>query len=139
MAARVGTPFFKRKRGWGGGTDVPGSVVPGATHLRSPVTSHGGGCRPRRIFPKSTETRLTEVTSTHMHFCVSCRLSDLIVISFRLVELFSFNAQPPHLGGLRIYLVRGETSAQLSPPLSKISVQIEQNLRAPSLFNNCFF
>ncbi|XP_078309340.1 uncharacterized protein LOC144617802 isoform X2 [Crassostrea virginica] len=63
MAARVGTPYLKGKRGWGGGTDVPGSVAPGATHLRSPVTSHGGGCRPRRIFPTSTETRLTEVTT----------------------------------------------------------------------------
>ena len=63
LATRVGTPYLKGKRGWGGGTDVPGSVAPGATHLRSPVTSHGGGCRPRRIFPTSTETRLTEVTT----------------------------------------------------------------------------
>ena len=45
-------------------------------------------------------------------------MSDLIVISFRLVELFSFNAEPPHLSGLRTYLVRGESSAHLSPPPS---------------------
>ena len=45
-------------------------------------------------------------------------MSDLIVISFKLVELFCFNAQPPHLGGLRTYLVRGESSAHLPPSLS---------------------
>ncbi|XP_078309336.1 uncharacterized protein LOC144617800 [Crassostrea virginica] len=84
-----------KKTGVGWGTDVPGSVVPGATHLWSPVTSHGGGCRPRRIFPKNTETRLTEVTTESYG-----NLRDM-----KLVELFSFNAQPPHLGGLRTYLM----------------------------------